>query len=68
VYRRYHTTIKRYPNFTYDRIQPAPRDAQGEIPDQHRLLDVDGIIRSGRVCGCVCVWARGRGRGNGPGT
>eukprot|EP00053_Salpingoeca_punica_P018423 m.180595 g.180595 ORF g.180595 m.180595 type:complete len:1139 (+) comp17430_c0_seq1:156-3572(+) len=47
VYRKYTTSIKMYPNQTSDRIQPAPTDTNGVIPENFRLLDGDGICRVG---------------------
>ncbi len=69
VYRRYGTFKKSYPNMTYDRIQPAPRDEYNNVTEPYELLDGDGICRSALspsllslclcapvfVCACVCV-------------
>ena len=59
MYRRYGTTIKRYPNMTFDRIQPAARNGAGEVEPSERLLDNDGICRCVGRRACVCGDAGG---------
>lgn len=43
VYRKYTTSVRSYPNQTYDRIHPPLLDDKGKPIDGHTLLDKDGF-------------------------
>ncbi|KNC82092.1 DNA-directed RNA polymerase III subunit RPC2 [Sphaeroforma arctica JP610] len=48
LYRKYATTLRKYPNGLDDRIKPAPRSLEtGEVPPQFASLEEDGIAAVG---------------------
>eukprot|EP00123_Amoebidium_parasiticum_P016330 comp23392_c4_seq1/m.38764 comp23392_c4_seq1/g.38764 ORF comp23392_c4_seq1/g.38764 comp23392_c4_seq1/m.38764 type:complete len:1167 (-) comp23392_c4_seq1:231-3731(-) len=47
VYRKYATTVRKYPNQSFDRIMGPPLDDQGNTPARYDTLEQDGIAGVG---------------------